>query len=192
MRWMVTIAGGTTISGSGTLDIHGFRVGPDGNEPISVEGTGVGGNGAIVNTRTAATLAVIRNLTLTNNATLSSQFRWDIRDDGADPVTFDMNGFTLTKVGGAELCIVNGVVVDPGSVNVNTGIFRLEGSTDFDGTGTITVAAGATLDFWQNTQSFTVNVNLANTANLTTNDGAGVGPTLTGTITLNGIANLNL
>ena len=61
------------------------------------------------------------------NATFGSLPRWDIRDDGGDPVTFDMNGFTLTKVGGAELCLVNASVVDPGSVNVNANIFRLEG-----------------------------------------------------------------
>ncbi|WP_254508011.1 beta strand repeat-containing protein [Anatilimnocola floriformis] len=193
-----TIAGGTTINGTGTLDIHGFRIGPDGNEPITAEGTGVGGNGAIINTRTAANLAVIRTLSLSGNATFSSNSRWDIRDDAADPVTFDMNGFTLTKVGGAELCIVNGTILNPGSVNVNANIFRLEGTTAYNGTGTISVATGATLDVYGATpQTHSVNIALVPGANFTTSSSGsalGPGPVFTGSLTLsgNGNANMNL
>ena len=68
-----------------------------------------------------------------------------------------------------------------------------KGSTDFDGTGTISVANGATLDFYGNTQTHAVNVTLAGGANLTGSGGSfvGTGPTLSGTVTLNGTANIN-
>jgi autotransporter-associated beta strand protein len=186
-----SVAGKTVIQSGATLDIRGFRAGADGNEAVEAIGTGANGAGAIVNTGASQTFA-FRNLTMTGDATFRSDNRWDVKDDGSDPVLFDMNGFTLTKVGSAELVLYNTTVMDPGSVNVNQATFRLEGSTAFGGPGTISVVSGATLDFWSNIQTHSVNVALAGGANLTTNDGAGAGPTVTGTLTLNGIANFNI
>ena len=186
------VSAGTTVSSGATLDFNGYRAGPDGDDPLLVSGTGVGNNGVLVNNRSGVSVWLARDVTLAGNATFGSNQRWDIRDDGVAPTTttFNMNGFTLTKVGGLELCLVNAVVNNPGSVNVNQQIFRLEGSTDFDGSGTISVVNGGTLDFYGNTQTHNVNVILAGGANLTTNGGGG--PTLAGTVTLNGIANFGL
>ncbi|NLF73507.1 MAG: hypothetical protein GX575_31100, partial [Candidatus Anammoximicrobium sp.] len=185
------VTGKTVIQSGGTLDIRGFRAGLDGNEPVAAAGTGVNGVGAIVNTGSTQ-LYAFRNLTLTGAATFRSDNRWDIRDDGGDPVLFGMNGFGLTKVGGSDLVLYNTIVADPGSVSVNQATFRLEGSTAFGGAGPISVASSATLDFYSNAQTYAVNLTLAGGANVTTNDGAGAGPTLTGAVTLNGTATFNL
>jgi len=181
-----TEAGKTTIQSGGTLDIKGFRAGVNGNELVEVEGTGVGGNGAINNTGGSQTSA-FRQITLTGPATFRSDARWDMRDTGGAS-TFDMGGFTLTKVGAAELCLLNTNILNEGSVNVNQGIFRLEGSTRHDGPGTITVATGATLDFYANTQTHGPALSLLNGSNLTTS-GSG-GPTLSGAVGITGAANI--
>ncbi len=178
---------GKTVINGGTLDVNGFRAGVNGNELIEVQGTGANGQGAIVNTGGSKTDA-LRRVTLTGDATFNSGSRFDIRNSGGD-ATFDMNGFTLTKTGGSELCLVSTAVVNPGDVNVNQGIFRIEGATDFDGGRTITLAGGATLDFYSNTQTHDVNVSLANGANLTSS-GIGNGPILPGNVTLTGNANV--
>ncbi|HOD82687.1 MAG: Autotransporter-associated beta strand repeat protein [Planctomycetes bacterium ADurb.Bin126] len=179
-------AGKTVIESGGTLDIKGYRAGANGNELVEVQGAGVGGLGAIKNTGGGQTSA-FRQITMTGDATFRADSRWDIRNTGG-AATFDMNGHTLTKVGGSELCLVNTTVANPGSVNVNQGIFRIEGSTVFDGSGTIAVAGGATLDFYANTATHSPNVTLQNGANLTTN-GSG-GPTISGAVTVNGTANV--
>ena len=173
------------------LDFNGYRAGPDGDEPLLVSGTGVGNNGVLVNNRSGVSVWLARDVTLAGNATFGSNQRWDIRDDGVAPTTttFNMNGFTLTKVGGLELCLVNAVVNNPGSVNVNQQFFRLEGSTDFDGSGTISVVNGATLDLWQHPD-----------AQRQRDSGGRSRPDdqrrrrthVGGTVTLNGIANFGL
>jgi autotransporter-associated beta strand protein len=178
-------AGKTVING-GTLEINGFRAGANGNELVEVQGTGSLGQGAIINSGGGQTSA-FRRITLTGDTLVRSDGRIDMRDTGGAS-TFTMGGFTLSKVGGAEFALVNTAITNPGSVNVNQGTFRLEGSTDFDGSGTVSVVNGATFDFWNNTQSHTVNVALAAGANLTANGGGG--PTLTGTVTANGAANI--
>ncbi|ADB16950.1 autotransporter-associated beta strand repeat protein [Pirellula staleyi DSM 6068] len=178
---------GKTVVNGGTLDIRGFRAGANGDELVEIQGTGLNGFGAILNTGASQTGA-FRRLTLTGNATIRTDNRIDVRNtSGAS--TLNMNGFTLTKTGAAELAIVNTTIANPGSVNVNETIFRLEGSTIYGGAGIVSVANGATLDLWANTQTHSVNVTLAGGANLTAN-GSG-NATLSGTVLLNGVANIN-
>lgn len=184
-------AGGTTILSGATLDIRGFRTGATGGEPIFVSGAGVGGAGAIINTGAAQTTAA-RNITLQGNTTFGSTARWDIRDTGG-AATFNMNGFTLTKVGGADFVLVNTGVVNGGSVNVNTGVFRVEGSTVFTAPGqTITVNSGATLDFYATSAAHNVNIASSGTVSASSS-GA---PTISGSVNLVGnstlAANVNL
>ena len=64
---------GTQIAG-GALDINGFNLS---TEPISVQGTGVSGAGAIVNTGAQQTSA-LTSVTLTGDTTLGGTGRWDI------------------------------------------------------------------------------------------------------------------
>ncbi|MDF1813217.1 MAG: autotransporter-associated beta strand repeat-containing protein, partial [Verrucomicrobiales bacterium] len=130
--------GNTVVTNSGTLDIKGFR-GGDPYESIDIEGAGHGGVGAIINTG-GSQYAAFNNVTLTGNATIgSSVARWDLTG------TLDMNGNTLTKVGGNSLYIKNVTITDPGSIDIQEGTLVLEARTDFDSPGTITVRSNATL-----------------------------------------------
>lgn len=179
-------AGKTVIQSGGTLDIKGLRVGANGNELVEVQGTGVGGAGAIKNTGGGQTSA-FRQITMTGDATFRADNRWDIRNTGG-AATFDMGGFTLTKVGGSEFCLVSTSIVNPGSVNVNQGTFRVEGSSVYGGSGTIAVAGGTTLDFYGTSATHTPTITLANGANLSANGGGG--PTLSGPVAITGTANV--
>ncbi len=60
-----TIAGGTIVQSGGTLDLNGLSIG---NEPLTIYGTGIGGNGALINTNTSATAVLNGILTLGANA----------------------------------------------------------------------------------------------------------------------------
>ncbi len=179
---------GKTVINGGTLDIAGFRAGANGNELVEVQGTGAGGLGAINNSGGSQTSA-FRRIVLTDDATFRADSRWDMRNSGGSS-SFDMGGFTLTKVGAREFSIVNTTISNPGSVDVTQGIFRLEGSSDFDGTGTITVSSGANLDFWSNSRTHEVDIVLAGGAILTSSSSASYATTLNGAVTLNGVASI--
>jgi hypothetical protein len=116
---------------------------------------------------------------MTGDATFQADARFDMRNTGG-AATLNMNGHTLTKDGAREFALVNTEIINEGSVNVNENIFRMEGTTRYGGSGTITVAGGATLDFWNNAQTHSPDVVLANNSDLTVNGGSGTGPTLTG------------
>jgi fibronectin-binding autotransporter adhesin len=178
---------GKTVINGGTLDIAGFRAGANGNELVEVQGVGANGAGAIINTGNQQTSA-FRRITLTGDATFRADTRWDMRNTGG-AATFDMGGHTLTKVGTGQLSLVSTAVVNPGSVNIQQGIFEIEAGTSFGGTGTISAASGTTLQFWNNPNTHSVNTSLANNANLRSHGGGG--PTLTGNMALTGgIANI--
>jgi fibronectin-binding autotransporter adhesin len=181
--------GKTTIQSGATLDIRGSRAGANGNELVEVTGDGVGGFGAIVNTGASQTGA-FRRLTLQGNTTVRADSRMDVRNTSGAAL-LDMGNFTLTKVGSSEFAIVASGLANPGDVNVSQGIFRLETSTDFDDlSATINVASGATLDLYNTSHTYDVNVNVASGGNVTTNGGAG--PTVTGLVTLGGTANFGV
>jgi autotransporter-associated beta strand protein len=122
-----TIAAGTTITSGGTLDINGNNLGA---EVVTVAGEGVGNAGAIINTGASATYA-LRFVTLTGDTTFGCPNRWDIRNNST--ATFDMGGYTLTKIGVNEGCLINATVLNPGAINVLQGIYRFEGSTAMGG-----------------------------------------------------------
>lgn len=170
-----TTAGKTVIQSGATLDIAGFSVG---DERIEVSGSGVGGNGAIVNTAADQTQA-FRNITLLGNTTLDATRRWDLRSG-----TFAVNGFKITKVGANVLSLVSSTVTNPGDVDVNAGLFRIEGSTNFNAAtpATIRVANGAALDFWGTSIVHNQNIELSGGRVSANSSGT---PSLSGTLTLN-------
>src|SRR4051812_36584985 len=91
---------GTTING-GALDINGFNLS---TEPITVQGAGPGGAGAIVNTGAAQTSA-LTSVTLSGDATLGGTARWDIRGSSA-ALGAGGSAFNLTKVGSNQISFV--------------------------------------------------------------------------------------
>lgn len=138
-------AGAETLVASGaTLDVNGQAL--TNTEIIRITGTGVGGNGALVNTGAAQTNALNR-VDLTGNASVGGSARFDIRA-GTTP-TLDLAGNTLTKVGTNQFSVVGGTISN-GNITVNGGIFGVETSTLLQGTGTVTVNAAGSLGFWAN------------------------------------------
>jgi fibronectin-binding autotransporter adhesin len=150
--------GAVTVSAGATLDVGGNPTANNANygaKQIFVAGTGVGGNGAIINSGTVAQQNSFQRVTLTGDTTFGgpgdaaatgNPGRWDIR--GGTP-TLDLGGFTLTKIGANQVTFV-GVAISGGNIIVNNGIVAAETTTSFTGGGTITVNSGGTLGHFRN------------------------------------------
>jgi fibronectin-binding autotransporter adhesin len=143
-------AGVTTIAGGATLDINNksFQ-----SEPIHVSGSGVGGNGAIVNTG-ASQINALGHVVLKGNVIFSGPNRWDIRN-GAAILSSEGNAYNIIQTNIVELAIVN-INVDPAIANIDiAGIWGIEGSTTGMGnpTNALTIhgPAGGELRFHNST-----------------------------------------
>jgi len=181
---------GTIVQDGATLDFAGFGVGV---ESVSIAGTGVGGNGALVNSGGEQTSA-LRFLTLTANASIgASGNRYDIRGaSAASPGLLDMGGFNLTKTGGGYFTIVN-TTVTPGVGNIDIvgGTLGLHATNILDGgaSNTITIRNGAALDCFQSgTWNAPIWSVLMDAGSTFTSSGGTTG--WDSTVTLNGEANL--
>ncbi len=136
---------GTTIQSGATLDLNGAYASANSNESITVSGTGVGGNGAIVNTGAGIANRGFGNLTLAGNTTIGGSVRWDIRGG----ITFTGNNFTLTKAGSFQMAVsspLNGadIVLNAGRLTIQTAnALGTGGLTD-----TTTVNSGAILAYY--------------------------------------------
>lgn len=126
-------ASGTTVSSGATLDLNGKAVGA---ETVSINGTGVGGNGALVNTNTTTAASLAGAVTLTGNASVGGEGELTLDGDIAQT----SGTRTFTKVGAGAL-FVNGTTSYTGATTVSGGTLG--------GMGTIasatTFAAGTTL-----------------------------------------------
>jgi len=134
-----TGAGGTIITNGGTLDISGRNLQ---YEPITVSGSGVGGNGAIINNGAAQQNAT-RWITLANDTIVAANNRWDIRGTGGAGSfngELNLNGFTLTKLGAAQMSIVDSTATNAGNIVAQGGILAITRSK-VEGPGFIDVGA---------------------------------------------------
>ena len=179
-------AGKTVIAAGATLDINGYRAGATGGEPVEVEGAGVGGNGAIVNGGSNQYNA-FRSLSLTDDATFRSDTLWRVSNSGG-PALLNLNGHTLTKVGAQQFGVVNAGGTF-GNIVVSQANFYVNGTTVLGGTGTATVRSGGDL-YFENFQTHSINIILDDGALLRGGFPVGGGPTLTGTVTLNGMTQI--
>ncbi len=133
-----TVAGGTTVANGATLQISNVAIGA---EPVTLNGTGVGGSGALQGTGAAS---------LTGNVTLASA-----SSIGAPALadTLTLSGVVggandLTKVG-AGTVVLSGAAANTygGATNVNAGTLRVGSAANkITDTSAVTVAGGATLD----------------------------------------------
>ncbi len=154
-----TNALGTSITG-GTLDINGMNLQ---TEPITVQGSGVGGNGAIVNSSTQQ-ISALTMVTLSGDATFggtssppggSGFGRWDIRGTGA-ALSTGGHGYNLTKVSLNQVSLVAAAVdAALGNININQGILAFQTSTSSmgDANKTVTIASGGILSFYNTTNT---------------------------------------
>ena len=166
---------GTTISAGATLDLGGVSNGANsaaGSERITVSGTGVGGNGAIVSSSAIATPFIgVRYLTLAGNTTLGFSNRWDVGSGTAANNAFVGGGYDLTFLGTgatAQASLNFLGETDLGDINVNLGsdpltnILYLQGDTTLGQPGkTATVSGGSTLHFFTNVTPTTYDKKIA-------------------------------
>lgn len=142
-------AGDVTVVGGATLDIGANTANNNANfgtKQFYIAGAGVGGDGAIVNNAGTNQQSAFQKITLTDNATVGGQNRWDLR--GGTPV-LDLAGYTLTKTGVNQVTVVAGTITG-GDIDINQGLFSVETTSSFTGSGTISVNAGGTLGHFRN------------------------------------------
>ena len=175
-----------TVADGAALDIGGFAQAnvPTGfgATPITISGTGVGGTGALTNSGTVAQQNAFQNVTLNADASVGGTGRMDIR--GGTP-TLTLNNHTLTKTGTGQFSLV-GAAVDAGNFQVNQGTLSIEAAANVDTNGTITLAAGTTLQFYANTGTVTRPITATGAATLLDNSAAGVISTIGSTVTFGG------
>jgi autotransporter-associated beta strand protein len=174
-----TSAGGTFIRSGATLDVNGLVLH---DEPITVEGAGMDGAGAIINLGAGQNNA-LRYVTLNGDTTVGGTGRFDIRNPGAG-ASLTANGFTLTKLGANQFSLVSLGDTGLGDVQVRQGTLSVEGTTGLGlPSGTVSVEAGATLMFWGSTPVHDKKLALNGGARLFKDNGTA---TIVGTISLNG------
>lgn len=131
---------GTTVAAGATLDAfpRGF-----GEEPILLNGSGVGGLGAIVNNGGSQNQNGVKKVTLASDSSIGGVSRWDVRGDGS----FVDGNFKLTKTGSNQISLVL-AVISVKDIVVNGGLLSVEygASVNNSNPGSITVSAG-TLGF---------------------------------------------
>jgi len=178
-------AGGTTVSGTGALDIGGRNLG---TEVITISGTGndyIGGQseGALVNFG-AEQINALGRLVLAGDATVGGFNRWDLRNSSP---TLDMGEFTLTKFGPNYVGLVGVAVSNPGDIDVTEGTFSIQTGTTMGGSdaNTITVRSNAILSSWQAANPTSWSLNLEDLATLRSESAAvAANNTWTGPVTL--------
>ncbi len=186
-----TVDGGTLDLG-GTLALNAFNLPA---EVITIHGTGVGGNGALVNNGSNDQTNAVEQLVLGANATIGGTKRWDVRGTGT---TFNMAGKTLTKTGTNFIAFVGaspgGVsITNPGNVIVNQGELNVHYGSTFGiagATNSITVNNGGTFSFYQSSPLHASTLNLNNGSTLRALSGSGAQNTWAGPINAAGEVNL--
>jgi autotransporter-associated beta strand protein len=141
------------ITNGGTLDLNSIS----GTNSAVVSGTGVSGNGVIVNNTGLQAAPGLAFLTLAGNTTIGGSGRWDLRPAAANPDTASATfaalstggqPYSLTKTGANFIGLVS-ATVDPklANVTVQSGTLDLEGNLTGIGNpaNPLTVFTNATL-----------------------------------------------
>jgi autotransporter-associated beta strand protein len=145
--------GNVTVGNGGTLDINSVQVpnfssfGPEGYN-VFLSGSGVGGNGALVNNNTNQNdLADPGYVTLTGDATVGGPGDINIRMGVAPQMSSQSGNYTLTKVGTGQFRIryLATVSTNFGPIKILQGNMTYESTSQLglgDATKSITVGAG--------------------------------------------------
>lgn len=151
-----TGAGATIVANGSTLDINGNYLN---SEPITLSGSGVGGNGAIVNGG-GAVYWLSASLTLAGDTTFGIANRWDLDGSAGGALSSGGQPYDVTFVGSGYFQWKRlNVDAALGDINVTPGMnFGVIGSTTLGNpTNTLTLAAGAQLTFYADDTGVTVN-----------------------------------
>ena len=131
-----------TIASGASLDTNGSNTANRDYEAI-ISGTGVDGNGAIVNTGAGSNNG-FSSLTLTGNAAIGGTARWDVRPISAGASVIDLDGKTLTKTGDNVIAFADGSMTSGGTVRIDQGSLFLSRMI-VTGSGSVDINSGATL-----------------------------------------------
>jgi fibronectin-binding autotransporter adhesin len=150
------------VAGGATVDINGQNLGA---QSVNVSGAGVGGNGAIINTGGTQQNAM-QSVTLNGDTTFGGTGRWDIR--GTPTIGANLlaggNPYNLAKTGTNQIWLVN-VNFDSAisNVTVQAGLLGYQETTSGlgDPNGTLSVAPGASLGFFNSTTPLDKNISLS-------------------------------
>jgi autotransporter-associated beta strand protein len=167
----------TTIASGATLDIRGVTAVA---QQIVVQGSGVGGNGAIVNKGAAlSNQGFTGNVSLAGDTTFGGTNRWDIYTG-----TLTGNSHNLAKVGTNVIALTSLGDIGVSNINVQAGSFLVASNTTLgSNNATLYLWSGAGLTLNNSTVTNTKPVSLTN-ANVTSSTGTNV---YGGSIGLNGI-----
>ena len=177
-----TTNGGTIVAPGATLDLAGNS---PGTESVDVQGAGVGGAGAVINTGGALSNNGLRGrVTLTGDTTFGGVNRWDVIGG-----TLVGNGYRLTKVGAPEIALSDLGETSLGPIDIMQGILTILGTTrPGDVTMPITVNTNAILALWD-TRTFLNKPVVMNQAIMRNSTSGGLNiSTNFGAVTLNGDA----
>ncbi|MBN2577761.1 MAG: autotransporter-associated beta strand repeat-containing protein [Pirellulales bacterium] len=165
--------GDTTIEDGATLDVNGVNLG---DELVKVQGTGVGGLGAIVNNGADNGGYTLKYIELTGPVTFGGPKRWDIRLG-----TLTTHGYKITKIGTQMLAIAQCNVDDVADIDIQEGALRWVCDTMGVTSNKVTIASGGELNF--HLDGIVVDKIIESDGGIISNTAGG--STLVGPITLN-------
>ena len=141
-----TTNNGTFATNGGTLDLNSLQLG---NEVVTIQGAGAGGQGALINSPPSFTANYgLRFLTLAGDATVGGQGRFDVNNT---PTVLG-NGFTLTKVGTNSVNFLGAGDTGFGDIHVNDGTLQVQGNTLLGlAANPVNVGSSGTLAFYDGT-----------------------------------------
>ena len=140
---------GTVVASGATLQLSsvaGFVVG---NESLTLEGTGVGGTGALRNA--ASDNAWSGPITLAGNTTVQVDAATSLTLNGSLVESGGARTFTKTGTG---LLVVAGNATTTGTIFIETGILRTGSSERIGDVTGLSISAGATFDLDDNVETF--------------------------------------
>ena len=181
--------GSSSAAGTGTNNLsiaNGSTLDANGNtetKPIIVSGTGVGGNGAIINSGGAIYdnpgPGLATNIMLAGNATftMNSPNRWDLGSSAGGSVLGALGAYNLTLNGNGGYFEWNNLSVQSPLANITiaSGTLGAAGITTFgDPTATLVITPGATLALWGANVYVNKQVDFQNGATIQNASGANV------------------
>ncbi len=182
--------GTTLIQNGATLDVNGQNLGP---KSVTVSGTGVGSNGAIVNSG-AAQISALQALILQDNTTFGGSARWDLRAGTVSSLDTGGQPYSITKKGTNQVSFVSITNIDAAlaDIDIQQGIFSVQNNTGQlgDPTRTITVRTNAALDlFALNLFPLNKNISVQSGGTITNESGVSV---IAGPVSLSGKATFGI
>ena len=145
----------TVVSNGATLDFNGcfcavvYVTYLSRNEDITVAGSGVNGQGALINSGAGIINTGLRNLTLAGDTVIGGSSRLDLGGTG----NYYGNGYTLTKTGSCEMAISRPITNS--AIIISAGTYIVQTPTAFGGNDYATTLNGGIINLYVKDMSFT-------------------------------------